>query len=1057
MTYKSKEMSLTNMLFNIRKELIKPMMRIVICLFCTTLFSVTPKHDGSQNNKMVIDTGQVIFTKNKTIFIKELHTQQHEVSGTVKDQSGLPVPHATVLIKGTKRGKVTHLDGQYTITVSNSSHILVFSSIGFETQEIRVGNQTTIHVTLKEDINQLDEVTIETGYYKTSQRLATGSISKIEAKTIEKQPVNNPLGAIQGHIPGVNITQNTGVPGGGYHIRIRGQNFIDPGGPVGDTNDPLYIIDGVPYNSGSLEMSSLTGQIIPGGKVSPLNTINPADIKSVEVLKDADATAIYGSRGANGVVLITTRKGSVGKTEVKLNVSSTLSEVTGFVDLLNTEQYLEVRREAIENEGYTLETLPLLYHGAFPGLYVWDPDRYTDWQEVLIGSAAFRRNAQLSFSGGSAQTQFLLSGGYSTETTVFPGDSKYDKASVHVNVNHQSKDNRFKLSFSGNYGSDTNNLPPQDLTKQAGILPPNAPALYDDAGNLNWEKSTWINPLSVLEQDYHARTRNLIVNTVLSYHPVPSLEFKTSLGYTEYRLESYAAYPHTSFDPNTPAGQDSSQSSISKNNGTRQSWIVEPQMNWQHHWGAASLKLLVGTTFQQDKDEQLGLFASNFPSNALLLNLAAAKNKSIVHDTGSEYKYQAFFGRINFNWQDTYILNLTGRRDGSSRFGPGKQFGYFGAIGAAWLFSEENVFQDHAVLSFGKLRASYGITGSDKPPNYAFLDTYEVSGNYNGSGLAPTRLFNPNRAWEENKKLETALEFGFFKDRIFLSAAWYRNRSSNQLLPIPLPGTTGFSSINANLDAIIENTGVEIDLRTVNIKSDVFTWRTTFNISANRNKLVAFPGLEKSTLADQYLVGKPLGIEQLYHVLGVHPETGVWQFEDYNNDGVINTDDRQWLTDFTPKYFGGLGNIITYKNVQLNVFFQFIKQKGRSYFQSNVINLGSIAQNMPVSILDRWQQVGDENPIQRYFLFTNHEATIASNRYQTSNASVTDASFIRLRNVSLSYTVPKAITQNMDLNIYLQGQNLFIITGYDGADPEVQRSSVLPPLRQFTLGLHVTF
>ncbi|MDO5968379.1 SusC/RagA family TonB-linked outer membrane protein [Flavivirga aquimarina] len=1027
------------------------MMRIVICLFYTTLFSLTFEHAVSQNSK--------------TIFIKESHEiEQRSVSGIVKDQSGVPISGATILIKGTNNGEVTNLDGRYTILIPDTSHILVFMSLGFETQEITVGNHlpagqagTTIDVTLKEAINQLEEVTIEAGYYKTSQRLATGSISKVEAKTIEKQPANNAMVAIQGHIPGVNITQNTGVSGGSYRIRIRGQNFIDSGGPLGEINDPLYVLDGVPYNSGSLELNSLASQIIPDGNVNPLNVLNPADIKSIEVLKDADATAIYGSRGANGVVLITTKKGRKGKIQVKLNVSSSISEVTGFVDLLNTQQYLGMRIEALKNEGFMPETLPVEYHSAFPDLYVWNQDRYTDWQEELIGGAAFRQNAQLSFSGGSARTQFLLSGGYSTETTVFPGDSKYNKVSVYANINHQSKDNRFKLSFSGSYGSDTNNLPTQDLTKQAGILPPNAPRLYNDAGNLNWENSTWENPLSILEQEYHARTHSLIANTVLSYRLIPSLEFKTSLGYTDYHLNSYATYPHTSFDPNSTSGQDSSSSRISTNNGSRLSWVAEPQINWQQHWGDASLKLLVGATFQQEKDWQLSESASNFPSNAQLLDLTAAENRMPGLDTESEYKYQAFFGRINFNWKDKYVLNITGRRDGSSRFGPGKQFGYFGAIGAAWLFSEETLFEDNTVLSFGKLRASYGITGSDKPPNYAFLDTYEVFGNYNGSGLKPTRLFNPNRAWEANKKLEAALELGFFKNRIFLSGAWYRNRSSNQLLPIPLPNTTGFSSINANLDAIIENTGIEIDLRTINIQSGSFTWRTAFNISANRNKLVAFPQLENSTYANQLLIGEPLGITKLYHVLQVNPETGIWEFEDYNKDGVINTDDRQWLEDFTPKYFGGLGNTITYKNLQLNVFFQFAKQKGRSYFQSGFFNLGEIVQNTPVSVLDRWQQVGDENPIQRYFLSTNHEAAMASVKYQNSNASVTDASFIRLRNISLNYTIPKIVTKNTDINIYFQGQNLFIITGYDGLDPEVQNSSILPPLRQFTLGLNVSF
>lgn len=1106
--------------FGIRKELIKLMMRTFIFLFCTTLFGLTPRHASSQNDKIVIDADTVIsvdeifkivkkqtdymfvyhfdlfkdfpkvhlkkgairlnklldktlegghvniiFTKNNLILIKEKTSLpkalQRRVSGAVTDPSGFPVSGATVLLKGTNTGIATDFDGRYTITVPNPENVLVFSFLGFEAQEIMVGNQTTIDVSLKESISALGEVTINAGYYKTSERERTGSISKMEAKDIEKQPVNNPLAAMQGHIPGVNITQTTGLPGGNYRIRIRGDNFIDQEGGfvTGIANNPLYVVDGVPYDSETLESLHKNTLIVSSSGVSPLNAINPADIESIEVLKDADATAIYGSRGANGVVLITTKKGKVGKTQIKVNLSSTLSEVTGFVDVMNTEQYLEVRKEAIENTGYTLETLPQVWKNAYKDLYEWDQNRYTDWQEELIGGTAYRHNAQLSFSGGNEQTQFLLSGSYSSETTVFPGDYKYGKASVHYNINHQSKDKRLKLNFSANYVADDNNLPGTDLTRIALSLPPNAPVLYDEHGNLNFWRinSLMQNPLVFLETDYKALTHNLIANTVLSYHPIQALEFKISLGYNDYRLESYWAKPNTQYDPNTIFGQSSQYSSINTNNGVRQSWIVEPQINWQKNWGDASLKLLVGATFQQNKDEQLGLSGSNFSSNSLLLDLTAANVKSIDEDIASEYRYQAFYGRINFNWQNKYILNLTGRRDGSSRFGPGKQFGNFGAIGVAWLFSEESVLKQYRVFSFGKLRASYGIIGSDKVVgDYKFYDSYSVSGNYGGSGMAPTGLFNPNYAWGSNTKLEAGLDLGFLQDRIFVSAAWYRNRSSDQLLNTPLPATTGFSGINANFDAIVENKGIEIDLRTVNIQSDTFKWSTTFNISANRNKLVAFPGLEGSTFANSLIVGEPLGIGTRYHLLGVDPQTGVWQFEDYNNDGEFTRDDRYLRADYTPKYFGGLGNTIHYKNLQLDVFFQFTKQEKERFLGVSFPAGGGVS-NFPVSQLDRWQQVGDVNPVQAYDIGINSSAArTAASRYSASDAAVIDGSFIRLRNVSLTYTVPKSVTKGMDLSIFLHGQNLFVITGYDGLDPEMSGYQ-LPPLRQLSLGLNIGF
>ncbi|MDO5978213.1 SusC/RagA family TonB-linked outer membrane protein [Flavivirga spongiicola] len=1086
-------------------------MRTFIFLFCTTLFSLTPNHVLSQNEKIVIDSDKeisvdevfkmvkiqtdymfvyhrdlfknfpkvqlkkgkiklntllnqslssgdinIIFTKNNTILIKEkIKTQQRQVSGTVTDQSGLPVPGVTVLIKGTNRGVATNLDGQYVITVPDPANILVFSSLGFEPLEVTVGNQTVINLSLKEAISQLDVVTINAGYYNTSERERTGNISKIEAKDIEKQPVNNPLAAMQGHISGVNINQNTGLPGGGYRIRIRGQNFIDiEGGTFGTANDPLYVVDGVPYDSGSLESSGNAIFAITFGGVSPLNAINPADIKSVEVLKDADATAIYGSRGANGVVLITTKKGRIGKTQVKLDISTTLGK-SRYVDLLNTDQYLEMRREALINDG--LWPVAPDDESKYPDLFLWDQDRNTDWQEVLIGGTAYRQNAQLSFSGGSEHTQFLLSGGHVSETTVFPGDFKYKSTSVRFNVNHRSKNDHFHLNASVNYSTDSNNLPGTDLSEKARTLPPNAPMLYNDDGSLNWENSTWENPLAILESKYNAITRNLIANTVLSYYLTSSLEIKTSLGYTDYRLESYFAQPHTVADPKK--GWDSSLSWITPNTGSRQSWIVEPQINWQQDWDDVSFKLLLGATFQQSEDQQLTIRGDDFPSNDLLLDINSADLIRISQNLASEYKYQSFFGRINVNWQNKYILNLTGRRDGSSRFGPGKRFGYFGAIGAAWLFTEEGFLEDNNVLSFGKLRGSYGITGSDSVGNYKFYEIYEVDGNYNGSGLLPKSLFNPDFAWESNKKLEVGLDMGFFKDRIFLTTAWYRNRSSNQLIDAPLPGTTGFSDINTNFDAVVENTGIEIDLRTVNIQNDHFKWSTTFNISANRNKLVAFPGLEGSTFESKLVIGQPLGTQQLYHFLGVDPETGIYQYEDYNNDGFINTEDEQWFEDFTPKYFGGMGNTIKYKNLQFDVFFQYTKQKSFSYLSKLSSPPGTFAVNQPELVLDRWQQSGDENPIQRFASISNNEAFMAWTRYGIgrSNGGVTDASFIRLRNVSLTYTIPKAYTKDMDINIYLQGQNLFTITRYDGADPEVQTSATLSSLRQFTLGFNLSF
>ncbi|MGJ8734683.1 MAG: TonB-dependent receptor domain-containing protein [Cellulophaga sp.] len=590
-----------------------------------------------------------------------------------------------------------------------------------------------------------------------------------------------------------------------------------------------------------------------------------------------------------------------------------------------------------------------------------------------------------------------------------------------------------------------------DFANLAYKLKPNAPALYDDEGNLNWENNTFDNPLAELEREYQARTNTLIANTVLSYQLFPGLELKTNLGYTTYQLESYATIPNTSFNPSSDNGKSSKTSTLTTNSSSSASWIVEPQLNWQQEWGNASLNVLLGSTFQKQSTLQNFQKGTNFSSNILIRNLAAAEIVEVFQDSNSEYAYQAFFGRFNFNWKDKYIFNLTGRRDGSSRFGSGRQFGNFGAIGGAWLFSEEDFLEDSSIFSFGKLRGSFGTTGSDNIGDYKFLDTYDVTGNdYNGiTVLEPTGIFNPNYAWEENKKLEIALELGFFKDRVLLNTAWYQNRSSNQLIGIPLATTTGFESVTGNFDATVQNTGFEVDASTTNIQSEHFKWTTTFNITIPKNKLLKFDGLESSPFANTYRIGKPLTESRRYHALGVDPETGLYQFEDYNNDGIISLDDKQWFTDFAPKFYGGIGNTLTYKNVSLEVFFLFKKRKSYNYFA--VVSTPGSNWNAPVELYNRWQEPGDMATIQ----VAGGSAILGRNQ-NSSNAGISDASFVRLRNISLNYKIPKTVNFGMDINLYVQGQNLLTITNYKWSDPE-RPSDRLPPLQQITLGIQLGF
>ncbi|WP_310555185.1 SusC/RagA family TonB-linked outer membrane protein [Flavobacterium sp.] len=973
--------------------------------------------------------------------ISGVYGQNKTITGTVNDVNGA-LPGVTVTVKGTGITTLSNLNGSYIIT-ANPTDAIIFSYIGYMTIEIDINNRQTIDLMMQEDTSMLQEVTINAGYYSVKEKERTGSIARITAKDIEKQPVTNVLAAMQGRMAGVNITQTTGVPGGGFSIQIRGLNSLR-----NTSNEPLYIIDAIPYSSESI--GSFSTSSLLGGLSSPLNSISPDNIENVEVLKDADATAIYGSRGSNGVVLITTKKGKIGKTRFTANYSKGAGRVTRFMDLMNTEQYLAMRREAYANDGIT--TYPA---NAYDLNGAWDQNRYTDWQKELTGGTAEYTNLNATVSGGNSSTQFLMSGNFAKQTTVFPGDFRYKKGNIHLTANHESENKKFRISFSGGYTVQDNNQPYLDLTRDSRLLAPNAPALYDANGNINWQNNTFNNPLRHLNGKYSALTYDLLANSVVSYNVLPNLELKSGFGFTELRHQESSTAPSTIYNPAFGIGTDNSI--LFLNNSGRQSWIVEPQTNWSKTYGKATVSVLAGGTFQNKTGNQIVHQALGFPSNSLIYNLAAASNVTITQNDETVYKYQAFFGRVNLKWDDTYIINLTGRRDGSSRFGPGKQFATFGAIGAAWLFTNEKVLKDNKIISFGKLRASYGTTGNDQIGDYQFLDTYTTTGvSYDGVvGLEPSRLFNPAFGWETNKKFEVALETGFLKDRIFLTAGWYSNRSSNQLVGIPLPGTTGFTSVQANLDATVENRGLEITLRSVNFHNKDFTWSTNFNISSSKNELISFPGLEASSYRNQFVIGQPINIVKVYHFTGVDPATGLYQFEDVNGDGFISEpEDKQTVKNLNPKFFGGLQNQLKYKQFQLDFLLQFVKQE--NYNANTTFNMPGTRSNQLASTSDHWQNAGDVSPHQMYSA-TNGSADEAYFYYTESDASISDASYIRLKNIALTYDVPEKWLNKMRCRISITGQNLLTFTKFKGADPEFQMYDRLPPLKVITAGMQISF
>lgn len=990
-----------------------------------------------------------------------------DINGRVMNENGEPLAGVTITAKKSGKATSSNEQGEFLLRGINENDVLVFTSIGFQAEEINVNKRTAITVTLKIAIDQLDE-TIIMGYGTTSRRFNTGSITKVTSAEIERQPVSNPLAALQGRVPGLFISQTSGVLGSSFSVAIRGRTTLDPSL---SRNDPLFIIDGVPFEPGNLSTNQLRSAAnkprnTTQGGLSPFNTINPMDIESIEVLKDADATAIYGSRGANGVILITTKRGKAGRTSVSINIYNGWSRVTRTMDLLNTQQYLQMRREAISNDGF----IPQATNGAFsngyaPDILVWDTAKFVDYKKLVIGNTAMTTDANLSLSGGKENTQFLISAGYHRETNVFSSDLEDKRASLNFNLTHKSSDKKFSIQLSGFYSNDQNNLLQNDLTQYIN-LPPNFD-MYDSSGKPNWiQKGIAINnlnflfssvPAAELLKRYSSVNDNLLGNLQLSYRLTKHLVFRSSLGYNKFGSDEESNTPKSSLHPLLNAF-----ASASFGNSVSKSWIIEPNLDYTRSFKTGRINILLGSTLQERKTKAENIAATDYTSDLLLSSVNAAGQIRATNNH-SQYRYTAFFGRINYNLLDRYIINLSGRRDGSSRFGPANRFTNFGAIGVAWIFSnEKRLKEDFTFLSFGKIRASYGLTGNDQIGDYRYLDLWASSGTpYQAMpGLVPSSLFNPSYRWEKNRKFEAAVDLGIAKDIVLLSAAFSVNRSNNQLINYKLPNQTGFSSVIQNLPAVVQNTTWEFTITTKNATTENFNWTSFLNLTIPNNKLLSFPGLATSGYASLYQEGQALNIIRLYQYEGVDPATGIYKITDVNKDGIYNAEDFLFSKNTDPKFYGGFQNILTYKSFDFSFLFEFRKQWGRNYLAVLGNNQPGLAANQPSVVLNRWQKPGDIAGVQKFTSSFGGAVAYGAAYLNNSDGSYSDASFVRLKNLSFSWLMPKLWLNKLRMEsakIYLQSQNLFVLTNYLGSDPETQDIFVLPPLKTVALGIQVTF
>ncbi|MEH6680321.1 MAG: SusC/RagA family TonB-linked outer membrane protein [Sediminicola sp.] len=967
----------------------------------------------------------------------QLAAQGQAISGTLTDALG-PIPGVHILIKGQHSGTFSDQDGRYQLT-AGVSDTLVFTYLGHKTVELPVGSHTQINVQLKEDVTALQEVEVNAGYYTVKERERTGNISKVTAEEIELQPIVSPLQTLEGRMPGVEVEQGSGITGLAPTIRIRGTNSLRS-----DGNHPLFIVDGIPLNS--MPLNSV-GELTSQAGLDPLSTLNLNNIESIEVLKDADATAIYGSRGANGIVLITTKKGrgNEGRTLVDINLYTGISQAANKLHLLSTPQYISMREAAFENDGVTPT------EGNAPDLLLWDRNGYTDWQDRLFGASAFSKNINVALSGGDQYTSYRIGGSFHKQGSVFPGDLDYTKGTVNIHLGQLSKDHRFKLDLSVNYGVDNNHLFfGNNFVNSALVTPPNAPPVYREDGSLNWENWVGSNPLAVLEQPQETKTDNLLANLGLSYSILTGLDLKVNLGYSKLDNQELIKFYKEAYNPSL---WDFIALSTNNFSAKRRSWIIEPQAAYTRTVGKLAVDVLLGGTFQNDRNSYLGIEGRGYADRSLMDNLASADESRILANENVDYRYVAGFGRVGLNWDMKYFLNLTGRRDGSSRFGADRRFSNFWAVGGAWIFSGEKWFKDRLpFLSFGKLRGSYGTTGSDQIGDYGFLDTYEATSG--AGGLYPTQLYNPEYSWEVNKKLEAALQIGLFNDRADMEVSWYRNRSSNQLVGYPLPAITGFTSVQANLPALVENTGWEIQLSTANIRGRDFSWDSSLNLTFPNSRLVEFENIDRTSYANRYRVGHPLNISLGYRYDGIDPETGLYQVVDVNGDGRFNNDDRVVITDMGRAYYGGLSNQFRYKGLSLQLLFEYIAQKNTSYIFG--ASAPGTFNNKPVEFLNAWERPGDPENIQK--VSQSGQARTAFNNAARSSLNIEDASFLRLKNLSLSYHLPGTVLEKLNVRtgaIFVRAQNLLTFTDYRGLDPQGGTGAV-PPLRTITCGLQLT-
>lgn len=957
-------------------------------------------------------------------------------SGVVRDEEGLPVAGATIRVKGSAQGTVADGAGAFVLPLTEPGSTLLVSAVGF--QPSAVAQQGAQIIILRRLTPLLDE-TVVIGYGTTTRRKATGTVSKVAGRLINRAVAPAPLLlSVQGRAAGLLVTPASGLPDAPLSLRIRGRHSLQSG------SDPLYLIDGVPLLLEGGPLSQRSGL----QALAPFHPVASVDVESIEVLKDGDATAIYGSRAAGGVVLITTRPTVEGKGSGTVSLRRGWSRTGRVTDYLSTPAYRALRREAFRNDGAVPDP-----HTA-PDLTVWDSTRDQRWSEQLLGGVAASTQAQLRYAGGRSGTTYALSGSLGTQGTVFPGDFYSRQATVRSGAVHRRPGGRFSAAASLALSGGRYRLPPQDLTASV-MLPPNLYGPYDERGALQWSEGGQGggNPLAVVHQPFTASFSQLTAHATVGYRPLPRLLLQSLWGGHRLSFSEKLLVPLAAQDPSrAPRG--------SAGYGSRSGrlWIWEPTAEYRFASQKTKGVLLAGATLQQTDWERRLITAQGYRDDALLGSLSHAPVVS-AEGAFTRYRYSGLYGRISLEHRDQYLLQGTIRRDGSSRFGPGRQFAHFFALGGGWLFSREPAVRKVLPgLSHGKLRLSYGTAGNDRIGDYGFGDTWSPAPYPYGGGSAwkAERLYNPDFGWEVTRKGEVALEWGWWKDRLLLTIGGYRHRSGNLILRYPVAAQTGFTTVLRNFPGVVQNEGLELEAIGESRPGATPGWTTTVQLTVPRNRLLRFPGLDLTPYASLYQPGKPLSAYRGYAYGGVDPATGLYRFEDRSGDGTLDAEDQGYTGTTDPRYFGSVQQELRFKGWTVSALLYFVRGRGLHPVYSSGVAPGDLI-NMPRAVEDRWRRPGDRSAYQRATQKVQGAPYYpATHLLARSSAVLTDASFVRLNHLQLTYESPEQREKKTRWQWFLGAQHLLTLTGYPG-DPEVQRTTILPPLRTLETGITLHF